>query len=64
LFGTVIIWVGIVCGILDFLTDYIYYSKDNFYSTSLQNACLVFIFFQPLWLLFIYFIYVASHSEI
>ena len=55
---------GIILGLLDWITDIIYYNKIQFANDSLKNACIVFIVFQPLWYVFLYAVYIASHSEI
>jgi hypothetical protein len=62
--GTLIIWVGIILGLADILTDIAYYKKTTFANSSLKSACAVFILIQPIWYLFIYIVYIASHAEI
>ncbi len=62
--GTLIIWVGIILGIADILTDIAYYKNATFTNASLQSACAVFILIQPIWYIFIYMVYIASHAEI
>jgi hypothetical protein len=64
LFGRIILWVGIALGILDFITDIIYCSTTTFATSTLKSASVIFIIIQPLWYIFIYVIYMASHTEI
>lgn len=55
---------GFIIGLLQWLLDIAYYSESEFVNNSLKNGCLVFIFMQPVWYIFIYFVYIASHTDI
>ena len=63
-FGYFVIYIGVILGILDWVTDIIYVSQTKFNSSGLRLGCLVFIFVQPLWYIFLYVLYVGAHSEI
>jgi len=53
-----------VFGILDWASDIWYYIASDFKTTSMEQACLIFILLQPFWYLFVYIAYVATHNEI
>jgi hypothetical protein len=59
-----LIWTGLILGILDWLTDMIYVSKVQFGSNGLRSACLTFVIIQPVWYFFMYVVYVSSHEEL
>lgn len=59
-----VIWLGVLLGVLDWFTDGVYYAQAKFASDSLESACLTFIFFQPLWYIFMFIVYIASHEHI
>lgn len=57
-------YYGVVFGILDWISDIVYLNGIEFHNDSLKMACITFIIIQPIWYLFIYLIYVASHTKI
>ena len=59
-----LLWYGIIFGMLDWISDIVYYSHIPFHNSSLKAACIVFIILQPIWYIFLYIVYVASHPEI
>ena len=59
-----IIWLGIVFGILDWLTNMIYSVNMKFSSSSTKGACIIFIMFQPLSYLVLFSIYILNHKKI
>lgn len=60
----VIIWSGVILGVLDWITDAIYAANCNFASVGLHAACLVFLVLQPLSYLAIFIKFVTSRKEI
>lgn len=64
LFAKVVIWYGVVFGILDWLSDIIYVSAKEVESTTLLNASRAFIVIQPIWFFFVHFIYMASNQQL
>ena len=59
-----ILYYGLIFGILDWLTDLAYYSQTSFVSAALENACLAFVIFQPIWYLFVFMAYIGSNTDI
>lgn len=62
--GSIVIWTGIILGLIEIITDIVYYRKAIWANNSLKSAALIFIFFQPIWYFFVYFVAIASHSQI
>jgi len=60
----VLIWVFLGVGVLEWFVDIIYVSTSDFASRSLERSAKVFIAIQPLFLFFIYFVYICSHNDI
>jgi hypothetical protein len=60
----VIIWSGVILGILDWLSDLVYASTAEFATSGGKRACISFIIMQPLWYVFMFVVYVVSHEEI
>lgn len=60
----IIIWYGVIFGILDWISDIAYYNNTVFYNQSLGNACLGFIVIQPIFYIFLFIIYMASSPQI
>ena len=60
----VIIWSGVALGILDWVFDVAYAASATFSSDALRSACVTFIVVQPVWYIFMFLVYVASHEEI
>lgn len=59
-----IIWYGVLFGILDWISDIVYYASTTFDNFSLNASCATFIIIQPIWYLFLFIIYMASHSGV
>ena len=60
----VLIWYGVIFGILDWISDIVYFGSVKFHNDTLKSACCTFIVIQPIWYIFLYGVYVASHSSI
>jgi len=60
----VIIWSGVVLGVLDWISDAAYAASASFASDALRSACVTFVVVQPVWYIFMFLVYVASHEEI
>lgn len=60
----VIIWTGAFLGVFDWVTDAVYAASASFASDSLRSACITFVVVQPVWYMFMFLVYVASHEEI
>jgi hypothetical protein len=58
--GHVVIWLGIICGNLEFVLSIIYaiYSQKTM-GVSYRKAWATFIILQPIWYLFISVLYIA-----
>ena len=60
----VLIWSAVVVGVLDWISDMAYVSSATFASDALHSACVTFVVAQPVWYIFMFVVYVASHEEI
>ena len=60
----IIIYYGVIFGILDWISDIVYFSSVKFENDSLKAACATFIVIQPIWYIFLYTVYMASHTTI
>ena len=61
---SVIIWSGVILGVLDWVTDAIYAANCDFASAGLNAACVIFLVLQPLSYLVIFIKFVTSREEI
>lgn len=60
----VIIWAGIILGILDWLSDMVYNTNVEFNSPNMKIACVTFIALQPIWYMFMFIVHVGSHESL
>ena len=60
----IVIYWGVVFGILAQAGDIIYVIFKQFDSMALHSACGAFVIIQPVWYFFLYFIYIAANSHI
>ena len=57
------IWYGVVVGVLDIISDFVYLGSAEFESPSFKNAVLAFCLLQPLWYLFLCLFYGLAHPD-
>lgn len=66
--GKIIIYSGVALGNLSWILDIVYAidneSNEKWKNNSLKKACVVFIFAQPLFMLFTYTLYIIQHNDI
>ncbi len=63
-FGSIIIYIGIVLGNIEWILDILFALTTDFVSPALGQAAIVFLLAQPVWFWFMYTAYVGSHQEI
>ena len=62
-FAQVLIVTGIILGNIDWLLDLAYAASTTFENDALSRACLIFVIAQPVFYLFVFILYVASHPD-
>lgn len=60
----VLIWSGVILGILDWVTDAVYNLKALFVSPGLKAACVIFMLVQPISYVLIFIKFVTTRKEI
>ena len=58
----IIIFSGVILGVLDWITDAAYAANAEFQSPGLKSACSTFVILQPAWYFFMFIVYIASHE--
>ena len=60
----VLISVGLIVGVMDWISDIIYLAVVEFEEASLNTAGVTFVLIQPVFYAFIFVVYILSHQEI